>query len=137
LRAGIIPKSYQLEPLRKALALPRVNLFIADDVGVGKTIEAGLVLQELLLRQRVHRVVIAAPASVVLQWRDELGQRFGLSFAVLDKAYVNARRRERGFGVNLWTTHRQFLISHSLLRDEDYLVGLRDWLVVYLWPVTA
>lgn len=128
LRAGIVPKSYQLEPLRKALALPRVNLFIADDVGLGKTIEAGLVLQELLLRQRVQRVVIAAPASVVLQWRDELGQRFGLSFAVLDKAYVNARRRERGFGVNPWTTHRQFLISHHLLRDEDYLVGLRDWL---------
>ncbi|MEO7331051.1 MAG: DISARM system SNF2-like helicase DrmD, partial [Minicystis sp.] len=128
LRAGIIPKSYQLEPLRKALSLPRVNLFIADDVGVGKTIEAGLVLQELLLRQRVHRVVISAPASVVLQWRDELSQRFGLSFAVLDKAYVNARRRERGFGVNPWTTHRHFLISHNLLRDEDYLVGLRDWL---------
>lgn len=128
LRAGIVPKSYQLEPLRKALALPRVNLFIADDVGLGKTIEAGLVLQELLLRQRVSRVVIAAPASVVLQWRDELGQRFGLSFAVLDKAYVNARRRERGFGVNPWTTHRHFLISHHLLRDEDYLVGLRDWL---------
>ncbi len=128
LRAGIVPKSYQLEPLRKALALPRVNLFIADDVGLGKTIEAGLVLQELLLRQRVQRVVISAPASVVLQWRDELGQRFGLGFAVLDKAYVNARRRERGFGVNPWTTHRHFLISHNLLRDEDYLVGLRDWL---------
>jgi SNF2 family DNA or RNA helicase len=86
------------------------------------------VLQELLLRQRVHRVVVACPASVVLQWRDELSQRFGLSFAVLDKAYVNARRRERGFGVNAWTTHRFFLISHQLLRDEDYLVGLRDWL---------
>jgi len=128
LRAGIIPKSYQLEPLRKALALPRVNLFIADDVGLGKTIEAGLVLQELLLRQRVNRVLIAAPASVVLQWRDELSQRFGHSFVVMDRAYVNARRRERGFGVNAWTTHRHFLISHSLLRDEDYLVGLRDWL---------
>jgi ERCC4-related helicase len=128
MRAGIVPKSYQLEPLRKALALPRVNLFIADDVGLGKTIEAGLVLQELLLRQRVNRVVIACPASVVLQWRDELSQRFGLSFSIYDKAYVNARRRERGFGVNPWTTGRQFLISHALLRDEDYLVGLRDWL---------
>src|ERR1019366_8411994 len=58
LRAGIVPNAYQLEPLRKAMALPRVNLFIADDVGLGKTIEAGLVLQELLLRQRVERVVI-------------------------------------------------------------------------------
>ncbi len=128
LRAGIVPKNYQLEPLRKALALPRVNLFIADDVGLGKTIEAGLVLQELVLRQRVHRVVVACPASVLLQWRDELAQRFGLSFVIIDKSYVNARRRERGFGVNPWTTHRNFLISHALLRDEDYLVGLRDWL---------
>jgi superfamily II DNA/RNA helicase len=128
LRAGIVPKAYQLEPLRKALSLPRVNLFIADDVGLGKTIEAGLVLQELLLRQRVSRVVIGCPASVVLQWRDEMSQRFGLTFVVMDKAYVNARRRERGFGVNPWTTHRHFIISHALLRDEDYLVGLRDWL---------
>ena len=128
LRAGIVPKTYQLEPLRKALALPRVNLLLADDVGLGKTIEAGLILQELLLRQRVHRVVIAAPASVVLQWRDELSQRFGLGFVIYDKAYVNARRRERGFGVNAWTTHRFFLISHNLLRDEEHLAGLRGWL---------
>ena len=128
LRAGIVPKSYQLEPLRKALALPRVNLFIADDVGLGKTIEAGLILQELLRRQRVQRVVVACPSGVVLQWRDELEQRFGLTFVVLDKAYVNARRRERGFGVNPWDTHRYFIISHNLLRDEDYLGGLKDWL---------
>jgi hypothetical protein len=128
LRAGIVPKSYQLEPLRKALALPRVNLFIADDVGLGKTIEAGLVLQELLLRQRVQRVVVACPSSVVLQWRDELLQRFGLSFVVFDRAYINARRRERGFGINAWTTHRHFIISHALLRDEDYLGGLKMWL---------
>ncbi len=128
LRAGIVPKSYQLEPLRKALALPRVNLFIADDVGLGKTIEAGLVLQELLLRQRVQRVVIVGPASVVPQWQGELAQRFGLGFVVMDRAYVNARRRERGFGVNPWSTHRHFLISHALFRDEDYLVGLREWL---------
>ena len=128
LRAGIVPKSYQLEPLRKALALPRVNLFIADDVGLGKTIEAGLVLQELLLRQRVQRVVVACPSSVVLQWRDELLQRFGLTFVVFDRAYINARRRERGFGINAWKTHRHFIISHALLRDEDYLVGLREWL---------
>jgi hypothetical protein len=128
LRAGIVPKSYQLEPLRKALSLPRVNLFIADDVGLGKTIEAGLVLQELLLRQRVERVVVACPASVLLQWRDELNQRFGLSFAVFDKAFVNARRRERGFGVNAWRTNRFFIISHNLLRNEEYLAGMRDWL---------
>ena len=53
-RAGISIEPYQLEPLRKALLLPRVNLFIADDVGLGKTIESGLIARELLLRKKVR-----------------------------------------------------------------------------------
>ncbi len=53
-RAGIRIDAYQLEPLRKALLLPRVNLFIADDVGLGKTIEAGLIARELLLRKKAR-----------------------------------------------------------------------------------
>src|SRR5207302_8099975 len=82
-RAGIEVMAYQLEPLRKALLLPRVNLFIADDVGLGKTIEAGLIIRELLMRQKVKRIVVSSPASVVLQWRHELESRFGLTFVVL------------------------------------------------------
>ncbi len=115
-RAGIDLKAYQLEPIRKALELPRVNLFIADDVGLGKTIEAGLVLQELILRQRVDRVLVICPPAVSLQWQEELDQRFGLSFAVYDRDYVSARRRERGFGVNPWTTHTRFIVSYAMLR---------------------
>ena len=61
-RAGIKIDAYQLEPLRKALRLPRVNLFIADDVGLGKTIEAGLIARELLLRKKAKTIVVAAPA---------------------------------------------------------------------------
>src|SRR5437867_2876149 len=127
-RAGIQVNAYQLEPLRKALLLPRVNLFIADDVGLGKTIEAGLILRELLMRQKVRRVVVACPPSVVLQWRDELEQRFGLTCVVVDRDWVLGRRRERGYAVNPWTTHTRFIISHALLRDEDYAGPLRDWL---------
>jgi hypothetical protein len=62
-RAGIHQDAYQLLPLRKALRLPRVNLLIADDVGAGKTVEAGLVLREMLLRRRVDLVLVAAPAG--------------------------------------------------------------------------
>ena len=113
---------------QQALLLPRVNLFIADDVGLGKTIEAGLIVRELLMRQKVRRVVVACPASVVLQWRDELESRFGLTFVVFDRDYIARRRRERGYGVNPWTTHSRFIISHSLLRDETYAGTLRDWL---------
>ena len=128
LRAGIDVKPYQLEPLRKALLMPRVSLFIADDVGLGKTIEAGLIMRELLLRQKVHRVVVVAPPSVVLQWKGEMESRFGLSFAVLDRQYITEMRRQRGWGINPWATHTRFIISQALVRDEAYAGPLRDWL---------
>ena len=126
-RAGIRIDAYQLEPLWKALRLPRVNLFIADDVGLGKTIEAGLIARELL-RRRVDRIVVACPPSMLEQWRDEMEARFGLTFTILDRAHVTRMRRERGFAVNPWTTHSRFLVSHRLLIDETYASGLRDWL---------
>ena len=128
LRAGIDVKPYQLEPLRKALRMPRVSLFIADDVGLGKTIEAGLILRELLLRQRVHRVVVVPPPSMVLQWQGEMQSRFGLSFAVMDRKYISEMRRQRGWGINPWATHTRFIISQALVRDKAYAGPLRDWL---------
>ncbi len=70
-RAGITIDAYQMEPLRKALRLPRVNLFIADDTGLGKTIEAGLIARELLLRRKVKVIVVSAPPSVLEQWKGE------------------------------------------------------------------
>ena len=127
-RAGIRLDAYQLEPLRKALLLPRVNLFIADDVGLGKTIEAGLIARELLLRKKARDVVVCCPPSMLLQWKEELEARFGLTFEILDKDYVTRVRRERGYGINPWTTHTRFLVSHRLLIDEAYSGPLLDWL---------
>jgi hypothetical protein len=63
---AVRPEDYQLVPLLKALRMPRVSLLIADDVGLGKTIEAGLILTELLLRRRIRRVLVLAPAA--LRW---------------------------------------------------------------------
>ena len=127
-RAGIRTDAYQLEPLYKALRLPRVNLFIADDVGLGKTIEAGLIARELLLRRRIDRIVVACPPSMLEQWRDEMESRFGLIFVILDRDYLTRMRRERGFSVNPWTTNSRFLVSQRLLIDETYASGLRDWM---------
>jgi len=127
-RAGIKLDAYQLEPLRKALLLPRVNLFIADDVGLGKTIEAGLIASELLLRRRVKEVVVASPPSMIQQWKDEMEARFGLTFEILDRLYIERIRQERGYGVNPWTTFPRFIVSHKLLIDEAYTTPLRDWL---------
>jgi hypothetical protein len=119
-RAGIQIQQHQLAPLRKALALPRANLFIADDVGLGKTIEAGLVIQELILRQRLDFVVIVVPATITLQWRDEMERRFGLRFEIYNRDFVARRRRERGFAVNPWSTHNRFIISYQTLRRPEY-----------------
>ena len=127
-RAGITIDAYQMEPLRKALALPRVNLLIADDTGLGKTIEAGLIARELLLRRKAKSIVVAAPPSMLEQWRGEMEERFGLVFEVLDRAYVSRMRRERGFGVNPWRTHSRFLVSHNLLIDPAYTDPMREWL---------
>src|SRR5271170_6072800 len=97
-RAGIRLDSYQLLPLAKALDLPRVNLMIADDVGLGKTVEAGLIVRELLLGRRIEMVVVAAPASMLLQWQDELAQKFLLE-----------TRRTRGFAANPWSVGSRFI----------------------------
>ncbi len=125
-RAGIRLDAYQLLPLRKALRLPRVNLLIADDVGLGKTIEAGLVARELLLRRRADFIVIAAPPSMTIQWKDELESKFGLAFDIIDRDRVAEMRRQRGFNVPIWATGSRFIISHRLLTDETYAAGLRD-----------
>ncbi len=118
-RAGIRLMNHQLTPLKKALELPRCNLFIADDVGLGKTIEAGLVMQELQLRQRVQFVLIVCPASICLQWQREMERRFGQRFEIYDRELVSRRRQERGFGVNPWAHHQRFIVSyHTLKRPE-------------------
>jgi ERCC4-related helicase len=125
-RAGIRLEPYQLLPLSKALKLPRVNLLIADDVGLGKTVEAGLVLREMLLRRRVDYVVVSAPAAMTGQWQDELTQKFGLNFTIIDREYLAAIRRSQGFSANPWRAGSRFIISHSLLSDETYANGLKD-----------
>ena len=127
-RAGIRLDAYQLLPLAKALELPRVNLLIADDVGLGKTVEAGLIVREMLLRRRVEVVVVSAPASMLIQWQDELAQKFGLDFTIVDRDHLIETRRTRGFSANPWSIGSRFIVSHSVLSDDVYMTGLRDLL---------
>lgn len=65
----------------------------------------------------------------MLQWKEELDARFvGLTFVVFDRDYIRRMRQERGYAVNPWATHSRFIVSHHLVRDEDYASPLRDWL---------
>jgi len=125
------PARFLLLPLAKALELPRVNLLIGDNVGLGKTVEAGLIVRELLLRRRVDTIVVAAPASMLLQWQDELAQKFGLDFTIVDREHLLETRRTRGFSANPWSVGSRFIVSHSVLADETYTGGLRELLAPF------
>lgn len=143
-RAGIEVEAYQLEPLRKALRMPRVGLFLADDIGLGKTIEAGLILRELLMRQKVRRVVISCPPSVVWQWHDEMEQRFGLTFALGRLSLYGdgaARLHDESFAVAAAWSDPDTRGKHEPARIRAaYQVKARRIEPVglaYLWPVSS
>jgi len=78
---GVEPLWHQIETVRKVLKQFRGRVLLADEVGLGKTIEAGMVLKEYALRGMAERIVVLTPASLVGQWREELETKFGLTFA--------------------------------------------------------
>jgi SNF2 family DNA or RNA helicase len=125
-QSGVEIDWYQLDPLVRALRMPRVSLLIADDVGLGKTIEAGLVAQELILRYRARRILIVTPADLQLQWRDEMRDKFGLEFRVVDRGLVRRLRRERGIHVNPWTHFPRLITSIDYLKSEAPLRRFRE-----------
>ena len=116
---GVRIENYQLVPLLKALSMPRVSLLIADDVGLGKTVEAGLILTELLLRRRIRRVLVLTPASLRHQWRDELRDKFALRFEVVDRKATDALRRKLGMDANPWRSFDRTVASYHYLRQPD------------------
>ncbi len=116
---GVRIEDFQLVPLLKALRMPRVSLLIADDVGLGKTIEAGLILTELLLRRRIRRVLILTPAALRDQWKEELWEKFSLSFEVVDRKSTAKLRRSLGMDANPWRTFSRVIASYHYLRQPD------------------
>jgi hypothetical protein len=115
-RSGVAVEDYQLEPVARAVEAPTVNLLLADDVGLGKTIEAGLVAQELLLRHRTRRVMVVCPAGLTLKWRDEMAEKFGLDFVVVDSAQCATLRRTHGSAANPFRAYPLMIVSLPWLR---------------------
>jgi superfamily II DNA or RNA helicase len=125
-RSGIQIEDYQLDPVVRALSMPRTNLLIADDVGLGKTIEAGLVMQELLLRYRARTMLIVCPAGLTLQWRDEMRDKFGMDFRIVDAPMLKELRRSRGLYANPWTSYPRLIVSIDWLKRDRPMRLLRE-----------
>ena len=127
-RSGIEIDEYQLDPVVRALSMPRVNLLIADDVGLGKTVEAGLVVQEMILRHRVRSVLIICPSSLQVQWQEEMRDKFGLEFRIIDSETISQLRRKRGIHVNPWSHFPRLITSIDFLKRERPLRTFRETL---------
>lgn len=125
-RSGVTLEDFQLDPLVRAIDMARVNLLIADDVGLGKTIEAGLVIQEMLLRHRARTVLIVCPASLQEKWRLEMAEKFGLEFRIVDSTYIKEMRRERGIHVNPWNSFPRLITSMDWAKAGEGLRAFRD-----------
>ncbi|MEE9147975.1 MAG: helicase-related protein, partial [Candidatus Tectomicrobia bacterium] len=122
-RLQIVP--YQLVPVMRALRMSRPRLLLADGVGLGKTIEAGFVLAELIARRRAHRMLIVSPAGPLLhQWRMEMRQRFGLRFTVLDREKLQEIRYQQELGANPFDHEALGLISLDFAKQEKVLQDL-------------
>lgn len=131
-RSGVSIEDFQLDPLVRAIDMARVNLLIADDVGLGKTIEAGLVIQELLLRHRARTVLIVCPASLQEKWRGEMLEKFGLEFQIVDTSYIKRLRRDRGIHANPWTSHPRLITSMDWAKTGEGLRSMRDVLPLHI-----
>ncbi|WP_422449527.1 MULTISPECIES: DISARM system SNF2-like helicase DrmD [unclassified Endozoicomonas] len=125
-RSGVSIEDFQLDPLVRAIEMARANLLIADDVGLGKTIEAGLVIQELLLRHRARTVLVVCPASLQEKWRVEMQEKFGLEFKIVDSNYVRDIRRKLGIHANPWTSFPRLITSMHWAKSGEGLRTMKD-----------
>lgn len=125
-RSGVSIEDFQLDPLVRAIDMARTSLLIADDVGLGKTIEAGLVIQEMLLRHRARTVLVLCPASLQEKWRVEMQEKFGLDFRIVDTDFVKRLRRERGLHANPWTSFPLLITSMDWVKQGEGLRLFRD-----------
>jgi superfamily II DNA or RNA helicase len=123
LDAPVLPLPHQIRALSRAVASDRVRFLLADEVGLGKTIEAGLILRELKLRGLVRRVLVVAPRGLVLQWVSEMRTHFHEEFHLVIPAEVTQARHPLGLD-NLWRTYDQVVCPMDSVKP---LEARRGW----------
>ena len=93
MESNVIPLPHQIHALSRAISNDRVRYLLADEVGLGKTVEAGLILRELKLRGLVRRTLVVAPKSIAMQWVAEMNTHFNETFALINPGDLGALER--------------------------------------------
>ncbi len=133
-KSRVIPEEYQLVPLIMSMDMPRVRLLIADDVGLGKTIEAGLIIKELLARNRARRVLVVCPANLRDQWKNALDYFFHLDARIISTKDRRAMERELPPGANPWEHFDLLIASIDYVKSDAVknYVFEQEWDVVLI-----
>ncbi len=124
IQSSVVPLPHQLYALNRAMSRDRIRYLLADEVGLGKTIEAGLILRELKLRGMAKRILVVAPKGLVRQWQAEMRLHFGESFQFIEPSELSAFRQWRSDEENLWRLHDQVICSLDSVKP---LEGRRGW----------
>jgi SNF2 family DNA or RNA helicase len=115
---------YQVEAAWRVLNSYKHRFLIADDVGLGKTIEAGMILKELSLRGRAKRVLIIVPAPLRYQWQREMRDRFDEQFIIYEAAYLKVLKDSLPKDANVWEAHDKVITSIDYAKKEEVLAEL-------------
>ena len=133
-RIAVEPRPYQLVPLMMALELDPVRLLVADDVGIGKTVEAGLIARELLDRGEVRRIAVLCPPHLAEQWQRELAEKFHLEAELVLSSTIQRLERDLPLGVSVFERHPFTVVSTDFIkaarRAEDFALKCPELVIV-------
>ncbi|MCY4375063.1 MAG: helicase-related protein [Spirochaetaceae bacterium] len=133
-RIAVEPRPYQLVPLMMALQLDPVRLLIADDVGIGKTIEASLIARELLDRGEIHRMAVLCPPPLAEQWQRELAEKFHIEAELVLSSTIQRLERDLHVGESVFERHAFTVVSTDFIkkpqRAEDFAHRCPEFVIV-------
>lgn len=124
LEARVVPLPHQIYAVSRALSDDRVRYLLADEVGLGKTIEAGLIMREMKLRGLVRRTLIVAPKGLIMQWAQEMEDRFSERFYVLEPPEISALSQFDGDS-NFWRRFDQVIVPMDAVKPLESRRGWR------------
>ena len=133
-RIAVEPRPYQLVPLMMALRLDPVRMLIADDVGIGKTIEACLIARELLDRAEIRRIAVLCPPHLAEQWQRELAEKFHIEAELVLSSTIQRLERDLPLGVSVFDRHPFTVVSTDFIkaprRAEDFAMRCPEFVIV-------
>jgi superfamily II DNA or RNA helicase len=125
-RSSVVPYNYQMVPLVLALEKPNARMLIGDDVGLGKTVEAGLIISELIQRGKVKRVVFLTPANLKQQWKEALDYFFHIKATIIDSFSRKEFEKELPAGANPWQYFQFVIASIDYAKSPDIKQQIKE-----------